>query len=112
MANKTGYAHSVYFGKTSGHFNFNVWQDLSNSKYDNSDLAYFTNNNEMHNGIWMGYNWTKPTKWYNRLGSNINAHVLSLVSPIDILKRKSMMFESFRFNYNLYGQLKIYGSLG
>ena len=103
---KTGYAHSFYFGKTSGHFNFNVWQDLSNSKYDNSDLAYFTNNNEIHNGIWMGYNWTKPTKWYNRLGSNINAHVMSLVSPIDILKRQSMMFESFRFNYNLYGQFK------
>ncbi len=102
----TGYAHNIYFGKTSGRFNFNVWQDLSNNKYDNSDLAYFTNNNEIHDGIWMGYNWTKPTKWYNRLGTNINAHLLTLVSPIDILKRKSMMFESFRFNYNLYGQLK------
>lgn len=102
----TGYAHSLYFGKTSGRFNFNVWQELSNNKYDNSDLAYFTNNNEMHNGIWMGYNWNKPGKWYNRLGTNINAHVLSLVSPIDILHRKSMMFESFRFNYNLYGQFK------
>lgn len=103
---KTGYAHSIYLGKTSGHFNFNIWQDLSNDKYDNSDLAYFTNNNEIHNGIWMGYNWTKPTKWYNRLGTNINAHYFSLVSPIDILKRKSMMFQSFRFNYNLYGQFK------
>ncbi len=35
--NTIGYTHSIYFGKTSGRFNFNVWQDLTNNKYVKSD---------------------------------------------------------------------------
>ena len=57
--NTTGYAHSIYFGKTSGRFTFNIWQDLYNDKYDKSDFGYFTNNNTMDQGGWSGYNWTK-----------------------------------------------------
>ena len=43
--NITGYAHSLYFGKTSGRFNFTVYQELFNDKYDKSDMGYVTNNN-------------------------------------------------------------------
>lgn len=102
----TGYAYNVYFGKTSGRFNFNIWQDLRNNKYDNSDLAYFTNNNDIHTGLWMGYNWRKPSKWYNRLGTNVNFHLFNLVTPIAGIEIKSKKFQRFFANYNLYGQFK------
>ena len=102
----TGYAYNVYFGKTSGKFNFNIWQDLRNNKYDNSDLAYFTNNNDIHTGLWMGYNWRKPSKWYNRLGTNVNFHLFNLVTPIAGIEIKSKKFQRFFANYNLYGQFK------
>ena len=102
----TGYAYNVYFGKTSGKFNFNIWQDLRNNKYDNSDLAYFTNNNDIHTGLWMGYNWNKPGKWYNRLGTNVNFHLFNLVTPIAGIEIKSKKFQRFFANYNLYGQFK------
>lgn len=102
----TGYAYNVYFGKTSGKFNFNIWQDLRNNKYDNSDLAYFTNNNDIHTGLWMGYNWNKPSKWYNRLGTNVNFHLFNLVTPIAGIEIKSKKFQRFFANYNLYGQFK------
>jgi hypothetical protein len=102
----TGYAHSIYFGKTSGHFTFNIWQDLTNDKYDKSDLAYFTNNNTMDQGIWAGYNWNKPRKWYNQVRVNTNFWISRLVTPIDALKRKALMFQGAGINFNGNAQLK------
>lgn len=102
----TGYAHSIYFGKTSGRFNFNIWQDLINDKYDKSDLGYFTNNNTMDQGGWFGYNWNKPGSWYNQLRINTNFWISRLVKPIDILERKSMMFQGAGINFNLNAQTK------
>ncbi|MEP7255824.1 MAG: DUF5916 domain-containing protein [Ferruginibacter sp.] len=104
--NTTGYAHSIYLGKTSGRFNFNVWQDLYNDKYDKSDLGYFTNNNTMDQGLWAGYSWTKPKGWYNQLRINTNLFYSRLVTPIDILRRKSMMYQSASINFNFNAQTK------
>ena len=104
--NITGYAHSIYFGKTSGRFNFNVWQELSNAKYDKSDLGYFTNNNTMDQGIWAGYSWNKPHGWYNNLRVNANIYYSRLVSPIDNLRRKEMMYQNAGLNINVHAQTK------
>lgn len=104
--NITGYAHSIYFGKTSGRFNFNIWQELSNAKYDKSDLGYFTNNNTMDQGIWAGYSWNKPHGWYNNLRVNANIYYSRLVSPIDNLRRKEMMYQNAGLNINVHAQTK------
>ncbi len=104
--NVIGYTHSIYFAKTSGRFNFNVSQDLSNDKYDKSDMGYFTNNNSIDNSLWMGYNWTKPKGWFNNLYLNFNSYYSRLVSPIDLYKGDARMFENAGGNVNLNGQLK------
>jgi Domain of unknown function (DUF5916) len=104
--NTTGYSHSIYFGKTSGKFNFNISQELYNSKYDKSDLGYFTNNNTIDNSIYMGYSWIKPKKWFNRLRLNFNSYYSRLVTPIDLLKRKEMMYQNGGGNVNMNGQTK------
>jgi hypothetical protein len=104
--NTTGYAHTVYFGKVSGAFNFNIFQELSNAKYDKSDLGYFTNNNTMDQGLYMGYSWIKPKKWFNNLRLNFNSFYSRLVTPIDVLKRKEMMYQSGGGNINMNGQTK------
>ena len=101
-----GYTHSIYLGKTSGQFRFNVWQDLSNAKYDKSDLGYFTNNNTMDQGTWLGYSWTKPKNWYNQLRVNFNGFYSRLVSPLDEIKGKDRMFQSARININANAQSK------
>jgi len=102
----SGYAHSLYFGKTSGRFNFSVWQDLFDAKYDKSDMGFFTNNNTMDQGLWMGYQWNKPGKWFNQMRLNFNGWYGRLVSPIDNLKRRSMMFQNAGFNINGSAQTK------
>jgi hypothetical protein len=104
--NVTGYAHSIYFGKTSGRFTFNVWQDLLNAKYDKSDLGYFTNNNTMDQGFWAGYNWNKPKGWYNQIRINVNGWYSRLVTPIDYFKRKEMMYQGSGINLNFNAQTK------
>jgi hypothetical protein len=102
----TGYSHSVYFGKTSGRFNFNIWQDLTNNKYDKNDLGYYTNNNEMIQGAWFGYNWIKPKGWYNQMRINTNFWYNRLVTAIDPLKRKENMFQGMGVNFNFNAQTK------
>ncbi|MBL0146138.1 MAG: hypothetical protein IPP48_10510 [Chitinophagaceae bacterium] len=102
----TGYAHSLYFAKTSGRFNFQLWQDMFNAKYDKSDMGFFTNNNTMDQGLWMGYNWTKPRGWYNQIRMNINTWYSRLVTPIDLYKGKQNMYQGTGVNYNFNAQTK------
>ena len=94
----TGYNHKVYFGKVSGHFNFNVTQDLMDAKYDISDLGYYTNNNYLDHNAWAGFNWIKPTKWYNRLNLNFNAYYSR--------RFQQSAYQAANFNVNVNGQLK------
>jgi Domain of unknown function (DUF5916) len=101
-----GWAHSLYLGKTSGRLNFNVWQELSNARYDKSDMGYFTNNNTMDQGVWVGYKWLKPKKFFNQFRMNFNNFYSRLVTPIDILKRKNLMYQSGGGNVNINGQTK------
>ena len=76
---KSGYSHSFSFGKTSGRFNFSVWQDLTDTKYTSNDLGYFTNNNYIDHGLYAGYRWVEPKGWYNRIFINFNASISKLV---------------------------------
>ncbi len=107
-ANKTttGYAHNLYFGKTSGRLLFNVYQDLYDDKYDKSDLGYFTNNNYMEEGLWVAYRWIKPRNWYNQIQINYNLWYDRLVKPMDLLKRKEMMYQGGGTNVNGNAQTK------
>ena len=102
----TGYSHNLTFGKTSGKFNFALFQELTNAKFDKSDLGYFTNNNVLEHGGYAGYNWNKPKGWHNSINMNINGGYSRLVTPIDFLKRKEFMYQTGRVNYNFNAQTK------
>jgi Domain of unknown function (DUF5916) len=94
----SGYAHNLAFSKTGGRFNFNVWQDVANSKYQQNDMGYFTNNNYIDNGFWAGYKWVKAKKWYNRLNLNFNTYYSRRLNPND--------YQNFTINANFNGTLK------
>ncbi len=94
----TGYNHTLGFGKRSGRFNFNLWQELADNKYNHNDMGYFTNNNYFNNGLWLGYRWLQPKKWYNRIHANINVNYSMRYKPMD--------YQRFNFNFNLNTQLK------
>ncbi len=93
-----GYSHTVYFGKTSGRFNFNIEQDLTDDKFNSNDLGYLTNNNFLNHQLYMGYHWVKPTKWYNNIFLNFNALYTQLEKPLT--------YQNANININANGQLK------
>ncbi len=95
---QTGYSHNFSFGKTSGRFNFNIAQELTNDKYNNNDLGYFTMTNFIDHSAWVGYRWIKPTNWYNNIYLNFNAYHSRRLSPGS--------FQGANINANVNGQLK------
>lgn len=60
----------------------------------------------MDQGVWAGFNWTKPKGWFNQKRINSNVWYSRLVTPIDILRRKEMMYQGAGINFNFNGQTK------
>ena len=95
---KSGYTHDLYFGKTSGKFNFTISQSLTNANYQINDLGYFTITNTLDHSLYMGYSWNKPSTWYNNLRVNFNAGYSRRLKP--------SVYQNANFNFNMNGQLK------
>jgi len=101
--NDYGYSHNIYAGKTSGEFRFRLWQELADAKYTSNDLGYFTNNNYMNQGFWIGIRKNNPTSWYNNLGLNINTTYSTLYNNIG---ENNPNFQFARINFNSNMQTK------
>jgi Domain of unknown function (DUF5916) len=95
---KKGYTGTLGFGKTSGHFNFNVNESFTDANYQINDLGYYTTNNYLQNNIYAGYSWTKPTKWYNQFRVNLNGSYSRRLNP--------STYQNANFNFNMNGQFK------
>lgn len=98
-----GYSYRLYFGKTSGRLNFNIFQELTDTKYSHNDLGYFTNNNFLDHGLWVGYKWIEPKGWRNRLNINFNAYLSRLYDQIGTIDKK---FQRANINFNANAQTK------
>jgi hypothetical protein len=99
----SGYSHSVSMGKRSGRFQFNVWQDLTDTKYNSNDLGYFTNNNYIDHGLYAGYRWLQPRGWYNRININFNASISKLFKPFETIEET---YQRSNINFNVNVQTK------
>ncbi|MEP7252605.1 MAG: DUF5916 domain-containing protein [Ginsengibacter sp.] len=94
----TGYNHLLVFGKTSGQFNFQLSQDLADDKYNPNDLGILFNNNYLDHSLYIGYNWNKPSGWYNNLHFNNNFYYSRRYLPD--------AYQGFNYHSNVNGQLK------
>jgi hypothetical protein len=95
---QTGFSHELHFGKSSGRFNFSVWQERTDTKYTSDDMGYFTNNNFLTHQAWVNYKWTEPKNWYNRI-------LLDLTGNISYLSKKiapaNEMYKNAQVNFNI-----------
>lgn len=101
--NTQGTSHQLSFGKTSGRLNLNLWQEMTDTKYSHNDLGYFTNNNFIDHGFYIGYKWTEPRKWYNRIFLNFNTNISFLYSRIAPITQR---YQRSNFNVNMNIQTK------
>lgn len=100
---QSGFSHEVHVGKTSGRFNFNISQERTDTKFTSDDMGYFTNNNFLNHFFWMGYKWTEPKNWYNRIFINFNSSVSVLSKKIEPIDET---YQSARVNFNANIQSK------
>ena len=98
--NKTlsGLHYNLNFGKFKGPFNFQVYRYMADSKYQQNDMGYFTNNNYLEHGLYAGYRLLKPKSFYNNLYFNLNAKYSQRYAP--------RSYQSVSLNTNINGQLK------
>ncbi|MDB5121372.1 MAG: hypothetical protein JWN56_2590 [Sphingobacteriales bacterium] len=61
-----GLNYEIGGGKQSGSFNWSIKEVLSDTKFNPSDLSYFTNNNFFDHLLSASYSIYKPSKWYNQ----------------------------------------------
>lgn len=79
---ETGLSHELHFGKVSGHFNFGISQERTDTKFTSDDMGYFTNNNFINHILYLNYAWTEPKSWYNRIFLNFNGNISFLSKKI------------------------------
>ena len=94
----TGYKYGTGFGKVSGRFNFSAAVQVVDDKFNPNDLGIQFFNNNVNTNVYAGYNFTKPTKWFNRWYNNLNINYDQLFVP--------RAYQSLKFNYNANLQLK------
>ncbi|SFH09449.1 DUF5916 domain-containing protein [Pedobacter insulae] len=65
--NRNGYSYELEGGKKSGTFTVVYEQEFSDTRFDPSDMGFYTNNNFFDQSVNFGYNIYKPGKWYNQI---------------------------------------------
>jgi hypothetical protein len=105
----SGLHYNFNVGKFRGPFNFDIHQFAADEKYQQNDLGYFTNNNYLEHGFWMGYKWTKPKGFYNNLYLNLRGNLSHLWKPINPIYTK---YQYMNINWNINGQLKNLWNVG
>ena len=69
-----GLNYEIGGGKQSGSFTWGIRQSLSDTKFNPSDLSYFTNNNFFDHSFNASYNIYKPKKWFNNVQTYYNIY--------------------------------------
>ncbi|RZM24541.1 MAG: hypothetical protein EOO88_22480 [Pedobacter sp.] len=99
----TGYSYELETGKQSGTFTWSYSQKLADTKYDPSDMGFYTNNNFFDQVGTVHYNLFKPTKWYNKFLSYAQVGYSRMFNP--------GAFQRFYAEVGPYVQFKNFWSL-
>lgn len=101
--NRTGYSYDFGFGKKSGNFTARYLQEFADTKFDPSDMGFYTNNNFLDQGLNLAYSIYKPSKWYNELQAWTELEYSTRFKPGD--------YQSFGIYPGVYAQFKNFWSV-
>lgn len=100
---RNGYSYEAELGKKSGNLTFNYSQEFSDTRFDPSDMGFYTNNNFFDQGVNVGYNIYKPGKWYNQIQAWTEVEYSRRYKPGD--------FQSLGIFPGIYTQFKNFWSV-
>ncbi len=69
--NRIGYSYELGLGKKSGSFTWEYEQEFSDTRFDPSDMGFYTNNNFFDQFVNLEYNIYSPGKWYNAISTSV-----------------------------------------
>ena len=72
VSSNTGFNYDLGAGKKSGNFTWGYGFDLTDNKFDPTDLGYFNNNNFFRHSFDLGYHSYTPGKIFNRFNTYWN----------------------------------------
>lgn len=101
--NRTGYSYDMEIGKKSGNFTFKYSQEFADTRFDPSDMGFYTNNNFFDQSVNLSYNIYKPGKWYNRIESWTEVEYSRRYKPGD--------YQSFGIFPGIFTQFKNFWSV-
>ena len=105
-----GLNYEIGGGKQSGSFNWGIKQVLSDTKFNPSDLSFFTNNNFFDHSLSASYGIFKPSKWFNRLRTYWDFNYSQRFKPrsFQVIEGFGGMFVQLKnfwsFNLNIEGR--------
>lgn len=91
-----GHRYRISISKPSGKFQYEVFRDAMDNKYNPNDMGFLTHNNEDFNYISLGYNTFDPFWKINRTQTYFNTFFTTLNTP--------NKFMDLRFELNHYTQ--------
>ncbi|NOT37255.1 MAG: carbohydrate binding family 9 domain-containing protein [Saprospiraceae bacterium] len=95
---KIGFTNSTSFGKTSGNFGWNIYNESFDEKWDPNDLGIFVGNNSVFTGAGINYNTYKPNKIFLQSNWWLNAGYSTRWKPAQ--------FVSTNLNFGFWGRFK------
>lgn len=76
-----GFSSEFRFGKNSGKYQFEYYNQLTDDQFDNNDLGFQLRNNFHNNGASISYQIFEPTHTFNSLKIKVNSEINSLFKP-------------------------------
>lgn len=99
---RAGYSYELKLGKQSGNLTWLYEQQLSDAKFDPSDMGFYTNNNFLYQAVNLSYAIYKPSQWYN---------TIETWSGLEFSRRhKPNDYQSFEIYAGGYAQFKNFWS--
>jgi hypothetical protein len=81
ISDQDGYKYALDYGKISGNFTWNISHGIESDKYNPNDLGILFGNNNIRQGIDLGYNIYKPFWKVNRLNTFVGIEHSLLYQP-------------------------------
>ena len=81
-AQDDSFERSLSFKKIQGKFRFNLGNNIESDKYDQNDMGFLYDNNEISNFFSMGYYIFQPTKLMLKSSYNLEIDHEMLYNPI------------------------------
>ncbi len=95
-----GYTYSLFLGKTSGNFQFDLGRNVESDTYNPNDLGLLFSPNEINNNISLRYNTYEPKGIVLRTGGQVYAYRSSTYDK--------NLFQDAQINFNEWILLKNY----